>query len=253
MIDLSLFLFEKICYNTGKEVINLKLEIINLSKSFSEKEVLKDIDFTFESGKIYGLIGRNGAGKTTFFNSLNEDIDIDSGFFYLEDSYGRNRLDIKDIGYVTSVASVPEFLTAREFLTFFLEINKKEIRCDYYFDLVKIAKEDQDKLLKDYSHGMKEKMQILINIISNPKVLLLDEPLTSLDIVVQEDMKKLLKGLKKDHIIIFSTHILELAMDLCDEIVILNNKKLEKVEKANLNTKKYKDKIISALKDEKNV
>ena len=99
---------------------------------------------------------------------------------------------------------------------------------------------------------MKEKMQILINIISNPKVLLLDEPLTSLDIVVQEDMKKLLKGLKKDHIIIFSTHILELAMDLCDEIVILNNKKLEKVEKANLNTKKYKDKIISALKDVKN-
>ena len=99
---------------------------------------------------------------------------------------------------------------------------------------------------------MKNKMQMLINIISNPKVILLDEPLTSLDIVVQEDMKKLLKGLKKDHIIIFSTHILELAMDLCDEIVILNKKTLEKVEKNNLNTKKYKDKIINCLKDESN-
>ena len=73
---------------------------------------------------------------------------------------------------------------------------------------------------------MKNKMQILINIIAKPKVILLDEPLTSLDIVVQDEMKKLFKTLKKDHIIIFSTHILELAMDLCDSIVILNNKEL---------------------------
>lgn len=233
----------------------MQLEIINLSKSFGTKEVLKNIDFTFESGKIYGLIGRNGVGKTTFFNSLNEDIDIDSGYFYLEDEYGRNRLDIKDIGYVISTPVVPEFLTAKEFLEFFLEINKDKIinkDTNYYFNLVKISKEDQNKLLRDFSHGMKNKMQILINIISNPKIILLDEPLTSLDIVVQEDMKKLFKDLKKDHIIIFSTHILELAMDLCDEIVILNHKKLEQIEKRNLNTKKYKDKIIATLKDEKN-
>ena len=234
----------------------MKLEVINLSKSYAKNKVLNGIDFTFESGKIYGLIGRNGAGKTTFFNSLNEDIDIDSGYFYLEDQYGRNPLDVKDIGYVISAPVVPEFLTAKEFITFFIEINKDRIEntdIDYYFDLVQIAKEDQDKLLRDFSHGMKNKMQILINIISNPKVILLDEPLTSLDIVVQEEMKKLFKKLKKDHIIIFSTHILELAMDLCDEIVILNHKKLEQISKDNLNTKKYKDKIISALKDEKNV
>ena len=93
-------------------------------------------------------------------------------------------------------------------------------------------------------------MQMLINFIANPKVLLLDEPLTSLDIVVQEEMKQLLKNMKKGHILIFSTHILELALDLCDEIVILNNKKLELIEKKNLNTKKYKDKIIASLKDE---
>mgnify|MGYP003306932299 CR=1 FL=1 len=116
----------------------------------------------------------------------------------------------------------------------------------------KVVIKIKDKLLKDYSHGMKNKMQLLINIIANPKVILLDEPLTSLDIVVQEEMKKLLRELKKDHIIIFSTHILELAMDLCDSIVILNKKTLEVVEKNNLNTKKYKDKIINCLKDEGN-
>ena len=234
----------------------MKLEIKNLSKNYGKKEVLKDIDFTFESGKIYGLLGRNGAGKTTFFNCLNEDVVVDDGKFYLEDEFGRNYLKTNDIGYVISTPVVPEFLTGREFLEFFIEINENKITdkktIDEYFDIVKIDKEHQDKLLKDYSHGMKNKMQLLINIIANPKIILLDEPLTSLDIVVQEEMKKVLRELKKDHIIIFSTHILELAMDLCDSIVILNKKTLEIVEKNNLNTKKYKDKIINCLKDDSN-
>ena len=234
----------------------MQLTIKNLTKTYGEKVVLKDIDFTFEEGKIYGLIGRNGAGKTTFFNCLNEDVEIDKGEVILSNEYGENKLTTEDIGYVISTPTVPEFLTGKEFLTFFLEINKDKIKeeksIEEYFDLVKINKEDQDKLLKDYSHGMKNKMQMLINFIANPKVLLLDEPLTSLDVVVQEEMKQLLKNMKKGHILIFSTHILEIALDLCDEIVILNNKKLELIEKNHLNTKKYKDKIIENLKDEKN-
>lgn len=234
---------------------SLKLEVSGLSKSFGEKKILDDIDFSFESGKIYGLIGRNGAGKTTFFNSINRDIDIDSGKFYLDDEFGKSELSTSDIGYVVSTPIVPEFLTAREFLSFFIEINKDKIdkdkTIDDYFELVQISREDQDKLLKDYSHGMKNKMQILINIIAHPKVILLDEPLTSLDVVVQDEMKKLLRSLKNDHIIIFSTHILEIAMDLCEKIVILNNKKLELVQQSNLNHQKYKDKIIKMLKDNK--
>ena len=231
----------------------MKLVVENLSKNYGKKVVLQNINFTFEEGKIYGLIGRNGVGKTTFFNALNEDIDITSGNIKLIDNNYNNKLSSSDIGYVISTPIVPEFLTAKEFLEFFIEINKDDIKeikdLDYYFDLVKIDKDDQDKLLKEYSQGMKNKIQILINFISNSKVLLLDEPLTSLDIVVQDDMKKLLKQMKKKHIIIFSTHILEIAMDLCDEIVILNNGKLELIEKKNLNTKNYKDKIIKALRD----
>ncbi len=234
----------------------MELQIKRLTKSFGEKEVLKDINFTFEEGKIYGLIGRNGAGKTTFFNCINEDVEIDDGEVLLKDEYGEHKLSTDDIGYVISTPTVPEFLTGKEFLTFFLEINKERITdqktIDEYFDLVKINKEDQDKLLRDYSHGMKNKMQLLINFIASPKVLLLDEPLTSLDIVVQEEMKEVLRNMRKDHILIFSTHILELALDLCDEIVILNNKQLELIEKQNLNTKKYKNKIIACLKDENN-
>lgn len=115
---------------------------------------------------------------------------------------------------------------------------------------MKIDEEDRDKLLKDYSHGMKNKMQMLVNIIADPNVLLFDEPLTSLDIVVQEEMKQMLREIKKDHIIIFSTHIMELALDLCDEIVILNKGVLEEVNKENLDNKKFKNKIMEALKGE---
>ena len=233
----------------------MKLEVVELTKNYGDKQVLDDVNFTFEEGKIYGLLGRNGAGKTTFFNALNKDIYVDSGRFYLDTVYGREKLEPKDIGYVISTPVVPEFLTGREFLQFFLDINKDKVKdlkdIDYYFDLVHLDGKDQNVLLKEYSHGMKNKMQILINIITNPNVILLDEPLTSLDIVVQEEMKELFKKLKKDHIIIFSTHILELATDLCDEIVILHNKKLELIEKKELNTKKYKDKIIKILKEEK--
>ena len=234
----------------------MNLIVENLTKSYKDNVVLKDVNFTFDSGKIYGLIGRNGAGKTTFFNSINKDIDIDKGQILLDDIF-TNNIDINDIGYVVSTPNVPEFLTAKEFLTFFLEINKDKIKdkktIDEYFSMVDIKKEDQNKLLKEYSQGMKNKIQMLIEIIIMPKVLLLDEPLNSLDVVVQDEIKKLLKSIKKDRIIIFSTHILEIAMDLCDEIVIINNKKLEKVEKKDLDTKKYKDKIIKCLKEDKNV
>ena len=232
----------------------MKLVIENLSKSFDKKEVLKNINFTFESGKIYGLLGRNGAGKTTFFNCLNEDLKCDSGEFYLSDGKSDKKIESSDIGYVLSTPVVPEFLTGREFLKYFIDINKDNIKdlktIDEYFDIVKIDIEDRDKLMKDYSHGMKNKMQMLIYLIASPNILLLDEPLTSFDVVVAEEMKELLKKMKKNRILIFSTHIMELALDLCDEIVVLNKGELLEIKRDELTDKELKNKIINVLKGE---
>ena len=232
----------------------MKFVIEHLSKHFEKKEVLRDVNFSFESGNIYGLLGRNGAGKTTLFNCLNRDLKADGGRFFLVENGGEREVLAEDIGYVLSTPTVPEFLTGREFLKFFMDINEKTIQnpktIDEYFDFMSIAREDRDKLLKNYSHGMKNKMQMLVNIIANPNVLLLDEPLTSLDVVVAEEMKGLLRSLKKDRVTIFSTHIMDLALDLCDEIVLLNHGVLEVVDKANLDSEEFKDKIIQALKEE---
>lgn len=231
----------------------MKLKIEHLQKRFDTKEVLKDVTFTFEPGKIYGLLGRNGAGKTTLFNCLNQDISVDGGRFYLEDEMGEHDLRLEDIGYVLSTPQVPEFLTAREFLKFFIEINKESLQeekeIDEYFDIVNLEKEDRDRLLKDFSHGMKNKMQMLINIIASPKVLLLDEPLTSLDVVVAEEMKNILRDLKHDRILILSTHIMELAFDLCDEIVLLSQGELRAVSSA-LDEEELKTDILRILQEE---
>lgn len=235
----------------------MKLIIEHLSKRFEKKEVLRDIDFTFEEGKIYGLLGRNGAGKTTLFNCLNRDLIADGGSFYLEENGIRRDVKAEDIGYVLSTPTVPEFLTGREFLKFFMDINEASVKdpkpLDAYFDYMSIDPEDRDKLLKDYSHGMKNKMQMLINIIAQPNILLLDEPLTSLDVVVAEEMKQLLRSLKDGRITIFSTHIMDLALDLCDEIVLLSHGELEVVEKSNLDNHEFKEKIIAALREEDHV
>lgn len=228
--------------------------IEHLQKSFEKKEVLRDIDFTFESGKIYGLLGRNGAGKTTLFNCINRDLKADAGMCYLVTDGSRRKLLSADVGYVLSTPTVPEFLTAREFLKFFMEINEAEIEnpkpLDAYFEIVGIEEGDRDRLLKEYSHGMKNKMQMLVNFIAQPNILLLDEPLTSLDVVVAEEMKEFLRSIKEGRITIFSTHIMDLALDLCDVIVLLNHGMLEVIDKTDMNSQEFKERIIAALKEE---
>lgn len=234
----------------------MEFVISHLVKSYGTKKVLKDVDFVFEEGRIYGLLGRNGSGKTTFFNCINSDIDINSGEFYLRessDSDKKIRILPEDIGYLVSTPTVPEFMTGREFLKFFLDVHediKPDKTIDEYFDYMKIPEEDRDSLLKDYSHGTKNKMQMLLNIIASPKLMLLDEPLTSLDVIISEEMKSVIRSQKQGRIVIFSTHLLDVALDLCDEIVLLNHGKLEPVDKSNLGDEDFKQKIISALRDQ---
>lgn len=232
----------------------MELQLSGIRKAFGQKQVLRDVAFPFEKGKIYGLLGRNGAGKTTLFNCLSDELPLDGGEAVLVDGDSRRPLSADDIGYVFSTPILPDFLTGYEFLKFFIDINRDRVdpakTIDDWFDLVKIAREDRNRLLKGYSHGMKNKMQMLCFIIARPPVILLDEPLTSFDVVVALEMKNLLREIKSDHIIIFSTHILQLATDLCDEIVILSEGKLEQIDHELLHSKDFEDDIIRLLKDE---
>jgi len=231
----------------------MKLVIENFTKSYDNNKIFENVNFQFEKGKIYGLLGRNGSGKTTLFNCLDNLIKFEKGNAYiLNNDNIREELDCTNLGLVLTEPMIPEFLTGFEFIKTYMEINKIDEldKIDDYFNLISLEKKDQDKLIKDYSMGMKNKIQILMCLISKPKVILLDEPLTSFDVIVASEIKEMLKSLKKDHIIIFSTHILELATNLCDEIVVINNKNLELIDNKIINSKSFEKKIVEILKNE---
>ena len=152
---------------------------------------------------------------------------------------------------MVSEPELPKFLTGREFISFFIEANKENIKdtkdLDSYFSLVDLDIDDSNRLIQDYSTGMKNKLQMLMFLILRPRVILMDEPLTSLDVVIQLQMKKIIREIHKDHIIIFSTHILQLAKDICDRIVLLHDKSLNPVDSLIKDDPAFEDTIINLL------
>lgn len=233
----------------------MELKLHHIKKIYGTKVVLRDCSFTFEKGRIYGLLGRNGAGKTTLFNCLTDEVATDGGAAEVVSEDGRiGPLTPDQVGYVFSTPILPDFLTGYEFIKFYMDINEGRISTgktiDDYFDMVKIDRQDRHRLIKGYSHGMKNKVQMLMFLIARPPVILLDEPLTSFDVVVALEIKQLLREIKQDHIIIFSTHILQLATDLCDEIVVLSDGQLQQVDHEMLKSGNFEAQIIDLLKNE---
>lgn len=231
----------------------MKLILEGIKKNFGKKQVILDATCEFEQGNIYGIIGRNGAGKTTLFNCLTSSTKMDEGSIILEIDGIQNYLTFSDIGMVSASPSLPDFLTGYEFIKCFIEIHENNIEdkktIDDYFDLVKLTEDDRHQLLKTYSYGMKNKIQLLTCLIRKPYVILLDEPLTSFDIIVSHDIKALLLDMKKDHIILMSTHILQLAQDICDDILILGEGILSQTEFNLGDDQMFEASIVSALKE----
>lgn len=231
----------------------MELILSNVHKSFDTKKVLDGASFTFEKGKIYALLGRNGAGKTTIFNCISEEIQYDEGKIYVKDD-NEEILENSEIGFAYSEPILPEFLTGYEFIKFYMDIHKDKIKenktVDEWLDLIKINKDDRKRLIKGYSQGMKNKLQMLTFIISKPPIILLDEPLTSLDVVVAHEIKQMLLDMKDEHIIILSTHILQIAKDICDEVVLLNKGQLSMLENNNIDTAEFEKQVMDILSEE---
>ena len=208
---------------------NMKFIIKNLSKSYGDKEVLKDLSYTFEKGKIYSVIGRNGTGKTTLFHCLNGEEKYEGPVPQIEEDGVIRELKEEDIYLVSDSPILPEFLTGGEFIDAFVKLNKNadhSLDTEKLFDLFNINESDRNVLIREYSFGMKNKVQLMCAFILKPKIILLDEPLSSFDIIVSHDIKEMLISMKSEHIIIMSTHIVQLATDVSDELAILKNKKL---------------------------
>jgi ABC-2 type transport system ATP-binding protein len=231
------------------------LKIDQLHKSYGDNTVLNGLSYQFEEGKIYGIVGRNGAGKTTLFNCINRDISYEQGKVTLVDGRVESELTFEETGMVSASPILPEFLTGYEFINYFLSFNDSrssagEEIVNSYFDLFRFQESDRHKLIKNYSYGMKNKLQLLCSLIREPKLILLDEPLSSFDIIVSHDIKERLIEMKPNHIILMSTHILQLATDISDEILLLKNGTLTGFEWKGDQREIYEQRLIDALSEE---
>lgn len=226
----------------------MQLILKQIRKSFDSKEVLRDCTYTFEQGRIYGLLGRNGAGKTTLFKTIYGEYDEFSGTALLAVNGGQRKTTGDDIGMVFSQPMIPDFLTGREFIRFYVDVHgETDDGVAELFERLGFSVDDPDRLIKGYSSGMKAKLYLMTLLISKPPVMLLDEPLTSLDVIVANEIKKSLLELREEHIILFSTHIMQLAKDMCDEIVLLKDGVLEGLTGLDKTSPEYEEEIIRHL------
>ena len=233
------------------EKLNTNLIVSHLAKKYlgQDKYTIEDLSLNLEGGKIYGFLGKNGAGKSTLIKSIVGIHSFDKGDISIC-GYDINEypLEAKSlVGYVPDNYALYENLTGRQYVNYIADLYKvdKEKRKKLEEELVSSIDMNSfyDKPMKTYSHGMKQKITIISALIHEPKVWILDEPMTGLDPKSIYQIKEFMKThAKKGNIVFFSSHLIDIVKNLCDEVIIIKKgnivKQIDlnkfKIEKENL-------------------
>lgn len=201
----------------------LKLE--HVTKYYDDFRAVNDLSFEIHEGEIFGLLGVNGAGKTTTFRMIMGLLDITEGKITLNDK----KIDYSvtdEIGFLTEERSLlpsKTFLEQAIYYGVLKGLTEKEVekRLDKYLEEFNII-EYKNKKIKELSKGNQQKIQFIISILHEPKLLILDEPFSGLDPINVEMFKKVILRLKKQKtMIIFSSHMMEHIEYFCDSLIIL--------------------------------
>lgn len=211
------------------------IKVENISKSIGSKLLFKNISFDLPKNKIIGLLGANGAGKTSVFKAISGLSKIDSGKikFYDENLHLMTLEERSNAGlnYVPQENSLFDDLSLKENLEAIVELRFKEISSDKskqienLLDLMKLTDKAFTKS-KFLSGGEKRKTEILRAILLDSKFILLDEPFAGVDPISVEEIIKILKNFKKDLGIFISDHNFRDVINVCDEIILLNQGEL---------------------------
>lgn len=206
-------------------MINVK----NVCKVINKQTILDDVSIRIENGKCYGLVGRNGSGKTMLFRAICGYIQIDSGEIYVDDlKIGDNGKFIQNAGILIGQPEFLDDLTGYENLKVLAQIQNVISDADIEETLRKVnLYEERNKKYKKYSLGMKQRLRIAQAIMEKPSILILDEPFNGLDKSGVEDIRNLLKQYKSENkTIILSSHMEEDIKLLCDEIYEMDGGKI---------------------------
>lgn len=207
--------------------MNIKIE--NFTKEIKGVRILEDITVEFESGKIYGLVGKNGSGKTMLLRAVSGLIRPTKGSVIVDGKYLHKDISFpQDMGIIIEKPDLLNYLTGFENLSLLAKINNKISKDEIENWMKKFSLAPKSKqVLKKYSLGMKQKIGIIQAIMEDQQLLVLDEPFNALDQDTVEMLRVLLKKYKDDGklIIITSHHSKDIDI-LCDEIIFIEEGKL---------------------------
>lgn len=230
------------------------LKINDISKSFERKKALNKVSFDVPQSGIFGLLGPNGAGKTTLIRIINRIISPDNGqvIFNGDELKAEN---LQEIGYLPEERGLYRKMKVGEQILFFARLkgmNSVDAKkaADFWMKRLKIKSWYNDKI-ETLSKGMQQKIQFIITVLHNPKLLIFDEPFTGFDPINVDLIKKQILWLKEQGTtIIFSTHNMASVEEICDRIILINEgQKMLEGELAEIKNSFFKE-IYEVVVDE---
>lgn len=211
------------------------IEIKNVTKKYGSKIALDNVSFTVEDGDIFAFIGHNGAGKTTLIKAIVGIHDFSSGDIIINNkSIKEAPVECKkEMAYVPDNPETYEHMKAIDYINFIcdmyeIDTKTREDNIKKYAKLFDMTNNLNDTI-DSFSHGMKQKVVLIAALSHNPKILIMDEPFVGLDPKAVFDIKKILNELVKEKkIVLYSTHILDVAEKLCSRVAIIKEGKIIK-------------------------
>lgn len=208
----------------------MEIKLENVNKSFGKIKVLTDVNIKFSSGKIYGLYGRNGSGKSVLLKIISGLYSHEGKVLYDNVEYEK----LSSLPFLRGQIETPSFfpnLTGLENLRLLAKIQNRisDEEILKSLDIVNLLNE-KDKRYSEYSLGMKQKLGIAQAIMENPDIIILDEPFNGIENATVKKLIEYFKRIKKDKIIIVSMHIIEDLKNLCDKIYYLDGGVLREKE-----------------------
>lgn len=205
------------------------LEVRDLVKSYGEKKVLQGLTFTVGKGEIFGFIGCNGTGKSTTIKCIASIINFDSGSIAIDghDIVSDPLAAKREFGLVLDDCIAYEEMSGREYVAFIASVYRVK-QSDFSARYEELTTrfgltEDMNRLIKFYSHGMKQKVSMIASLIHEPELWILDEPLTGLDIITVRTLIDYMKEYReRGHSVFLTSHNIDIVERICDRVVFID-------------------------------
>ncbi|MDV2686006.1 ABC transporter ATP-binding protein [Alkalihalophilus lindianensis] len=223
-------------------------QVEQLTKKFGETTVVDRVSFSLEEGRCVALLGPNGAGKTTTLKMLTQLLKPTNGTIQM-DGYEQNADLRAKIGYLPQYPIFHNWMSGKEFLEYVgklthLTPTEAKMRASELLEMMGLA-DAANRRIGKYSGGMKQRLGIAQAIIHRPKLLLLDEPVSALDPFGRREVLELIRELKKDTTILFSTHVLNDAEEVSDDIIIINQGEIKVADRLHTLQEQHQQPMIS--------